>query len=99
MPLSDVKEKVRDKIKKQRAAFLKDDFVKELDEKFEESSFTELAHQNGVVDISESKVFEAGESVDGIPLQVASKAFSIGKGEKAYSILGDTGRRHRRWST
>ncbi len=90
LPLSDVKEKVRDKIKKQRAAFLKDDFVKELNEKFEESSFTELAHRNGVVDISESKVFEAGEAVDGIPVQVTSKAFSIGKGEKAYAVVGDT---------
>lgn len=90
LPLPDVKEKVGDKIRKQRAAFLKDDFVKEIDEKFEESSFTELAHQNGVVEISESKVFEAGEVVDGIPLQVASKAFSIGKGDKAYSMVVDT---------
>jgi peptidyl-prolyl cis-trans isomerase D len=90
LPLSGVKEKVKDKIKKQRAEFLKDDFLKELDEKFEKSSFTELAHQNGIVDISESKVFAAGEAIEGIPLQVVSKAFSTNKGEKAYSIAGDT---------
>jgi peptidyl-prolyl cis-trans isomerase D len=90
LPLSDVKEKVKDKIKKQRAKFLKDDFLKELAEKFEKSSFTEFAHQNGIVDISESEVFAAGESIEGIPLQVVSKAFSINKGEKAYWIAGDT---------
>ena len=90
LPLSDVKEKVVDKIKKQRAKFLKDDFVKGLNENFERSTFTELAHQNGIVDISESKVFADGEAIEGVPLQVVSRAFSIKKGEKAYSIVGDT---------
>ena len=90
LPLSEVKEKVRDKIRKQRATFLKDDFLKELNDRFEKSSFAELVHQNGIVDISESKVFAAGEAIEGIPLQVASKAFSINKGEKGYSIVGDT---------
>jgi hypothetical protein len=90
LPLSNVREKVMGKIKKQRAKFLKDDFVKELDENFERSSFTELAHQNGIVDISESKAFAAGEAIEGIPVQVVSRAFSINKGEKAYSIVGDT---------
>lgn len=89
-PLSEVKEKVRYKIKGQRATFLKDHFIKELSDKFEKTPFAELAHQNGIVDISESKVFAAGEAIEGIPLQVASKAFSINKGEKAYSIVGDT---------
>jgi peptidyl-prolyl cis-trans isomerase D len=90
LPLSEVKEKVKDKIRRQRAAFLKDDFVKELNDKFEKSSFADLAHQSGIVDVSESKVFAAGEAIEGIPLQVVSKAFSINKGEKAYSIVGDT---------
>ena len=90
LPLSEVKEKVRDKIRKQRATFLKDDFVKELNDNFEKSSFADLAHQNGIVDISESEVFAAGEAIEGLPLQVASKAFSINKGDKAYSIVGDT---------
>lgn len=90
LPLSDVKEEVTDKIKKQRAKLLRDDFVKELDENFERSTFTELAHQNGIVDISESKVFAAGEAIEGIPLQVVSRAFSMDKGEKAYSMVGET---------
>jgi peptidyl-prolyl cis-trans isomerase D len=90
LPLSDVREKVIDKIKKQRAKFLKDDFVKELDENFQKTTFTELAHENGIVDISESKVFAAGEAVGGIPLQVVSRAFSLKKGEKAHLTVGNT---------
>jgi peptidyl-prolyl cis-trans isomerase D len=90
LPVSEVKEKIKDKIRQQRAEFLKDDFVKELNDKFDKNSFTDLAHQSGIVDIGESKVFAAGEAVEGLPLQVVSKAFSINKGEKAYSIVGDT---------
>lgn len=90
LPLSEVDETIRDKIRKQRVEVLKDDFLRELEEKLKKSSFTELAHQNGIVDISESALFAAGEANEDLPLQVASKSFSMNKGGRAYSLVGDT---------
>ncbi|MFQ5786631.1 MAG: SurA N-terminal domain-containing protein [Thermodesulfobacteriota bacterium] len=90
LPLSEVKKDIRDKIKKQRGEYLRDDFLNKLDDTYLERPLDEISNENGVEKINEIKAFSIDENVEGIPLQVRKRAFSLNEGEKNNMLAGNT---------
>ena len=90
LPLSEVGENIVDKVKKQRGEYLRDDFLDKLDDTYLERPLDEISNENGVEKINESKAFSIDEYVEGIPLQVRKRAFSLSEGEKNNILAGNT---------
>ena len=88
-PLSEVKEEIVGKIKKRGANALLGEFVQKLRELLNKKSLDEIAKADGLKRVNEAGLFSATANPKGVPPQVVEKAFSVKKGEKAFSQSGD----------
>jgi peptidyl-prolyl cis-trans isomerase D len=88
-PLSDVKDEIREKIKKQRGDLIREEFLKNIEERIKNDPLEKIAEENGIEKVNESNPFSFTEKPNDIPPQVIKKAFSVREGEKSFLQSGE----------
>ncbi|HSE83729.1 MAG TPA: SurA N-terminal domain-containing protein [Thermodesulfobacteriota bacterium] len=88
-PLSDVKDVIRENIKREQVIHMREEFTQNLEELLKKNSLSEIAVKNGLDKVRESGTFSATQQSDQIPQPVKEMAFSTGKGQKSYSQVGN----------
>ncbi len=89
-PFSDVKDEIREKMQKRKEDAIRGELLKSLGGLIKKEPLDVIARENGVENVREGGPFSADEKLNDIPSQIVGRAFSIGKGEKTFSQVGDT---------
>lgn len=81
-PLSEVKEEIAGKLRRQRSGLMRSDLLKNIQADLKDESIDKIAEKNGAEKVKESRKLSENERSEDFPAPIVNSAFSIKKGEK-----------------